>query len=759
MVTVTTSLPAGDSVDQSAIEQWLETLPSEFDKEDREYLRRASVLAMHAGSVAHLWSGELQLRHALSVAEILASLRLDRETLAAAILLGALRSDEVDLARLREAFGEATARMVDDLDRIGRLTDISSDIESETAGDASTIAGDTPSAAVQTKRPATIANSKEHAENLRRLLLGIADDVRVVLVVVAEQLHLMRIARGFPDPVRRLLATHTRDIYAPLANRLGIWQIKWELEDLTLRFLEPDQYKAIASKLDGRRADREKFIKQVIGILHEKFAEVGLRAEITGRPKHIYSIWRKMQRKSVDIEQIFDLRAVRVLVDDIAQCYAALGVVHGLWNHIPGEFDDYIATPKANMYQSIHTAVIGPEKKNLEVQIRTRDMHHHSELGVAAHWRYKENTKHDADFERRIVWMRHWLELKDEGDEDSSYRELLDTELEATRVYVLTPQGKVVELPKGSTSLDFAYAIHTDVGHRCKGARVDGHIVQLTRPLHSGETVEILTAKNGAPSRDWLNPQLGYLHTNKARNRVKQWFKHLDYEHHVDLGRAALEREMIRLSVTGRPDLEALAPRYNFQHAEDIYAAIGRGDLSPIQIAGIGEQDKAQRREPSIKPAQQRHVAKGEVMVGGVDDLMTSIARCCKPVPNDSIIGFVTRGRGVTVHRRDCPNILAMESAERERLVEVRWSEVQSETAYPVDILIHARDRKGLLRDISSILTNEEVDVIGVNTSSDRRMDTATMQFTVEVSNIGELNGILKKVEQLPDVMEVKRQL
>lgn len=732
MVTVTTRLPEGDSVDRLTIEQWIDSLPSEFDRQDRTYLGKAAMLALETIADTHTLSGEMQLRHNLSVAEILSALRLDRDTLGAAILSGVLKAPQIHLGLLSERFGETTARMVDDLHRINRLTDISAEISQQ--------------------------EEKEHAENLRRLLLGIAEDVRVVLVVVAEQLHLMRIARGFPDVFRRRLAEQTRDIYAPLANRLGIWQIKWELEDLVLRFLDPEQYQRIASQLDGRRADRERFINEVIQLLHEKFREVGIKAEISGRPKHIYSIWRKMQRKSVDIEQIFDLRAVRVLVDDIAQCYAALGVVHGLWKHIPGEFDDYIATPKANMYQSIHTAVIGPEGKNLEVQIRTRDMHHHSELGVAAHWRYKEDTKHDADFERRIVWMRHWLELKDGGDENSGFLDRLDEDLVPTRVYVLTPHGKVVELPKGSTALDFAYAIHSDVGHRCKGARVDGRIVQLTRALSSGETVEILTAKNGAPSRDWLNPHLGYLHTSKARNRVKQWFKHLDFEHHVELGRAALEREMVRLSVTGKPNLEALAPRYNLQHAEDVYAAIGRGDLSPVQIASLGEHEKAKKRPPQIKPVRHKRTAKGEVMVAGVDDLMTSIARCCKPVPYDPIIGYVTRGRGVTVHRQDCPNILALDDEKQKRQVEVRWSDEQSETTYPVDILILANDRKGLLRDISSILANEEIDVSGVKTSSDKKTDIATMLFTVEVGNIEQLNSLLIKVEQLPDVIEVKRQ-
>jgi GTP pyrophosphokinase len=732
MVTTSSRLPEGDEIVAADIAHWLELLPPELDAEDRRYLRKAADLALMNDPTRRTLGGESLLRHALSVAEILVDLKMDRETIAAAMLLGVLQSGEVNLDQLNKAVGEITSRMVDDLARISVLTDISSEVA---PGD-----------------------EEDHAENLRRLLLGIAEDVRVVLVVVAEQLHRMRIARGFSAELRQRLAAETRDIYAPLANRLGIWQVKWELEDLSLRFLHPDDYKRLAGQLDGRRADREAFIRQVIDLLHEKFRAVGINAEINGRPKHIYSIWRKMQRKSVDIEQIFDLRAVRVLVDDIAQCYAALGVVHGLWKHIPGEFDDYIATPKANLYQSIHTAVIGPEEKTLEVQIRTRDMHHHSELGVAAHWRYKENTKHDADFERRIVWMRQWLERKDLADTAGDNADFLDTELEATRIYVLTPQGKVVELPKGSTPLDFAYAIHTDIGHRCRGARVDGHIVQMNRPLRSGETIEILTAKNGTPSRDWLNPHLGYLHSSRARNRVKQWFKQLDYSHHVDLGRSALEREMTRLSVTDKPDLEAVAAKYNLQHAEDVYAAIGRGDLSPIQVAGLGGHARsAQRGKPLPSTPQKSAPIKGEVVVAGVDDLMTSMARCCKPVPYDPVIGFVTRGRGVTVHRRDCANIHALQEDERQRLVEVHWSDQQSQTAYAVDFLVVANDRKGLLRDISSILTSEDIDVIGVNTHSDRKMDTASMRFTIEVCDMEQLSRLLCKVEQLPDVNLVKR--
>jgi GTP pyrophosphokinase len=404
--------------------------------------------------------------------------------------------------------------------------------------------------------------------------------------------------------------------------------------------------------------------------------------------------------------------------------------------------------------------VIGPQEKTLEVQIRTREMHHHSELGVAAHWRYKENAKQDKDFERRIVWMRQWLERKDGGADGAALTEEIESELEATRIYVLTPKGKVVELTKGSTPLDFAYAIHTDVGHQCRGARVDGHIVQLNRPLRSGETVEILTTKNGTPSRDWINPHLGYLHSSRARNRVKQWFKQLDFDHHVELGRAALEREMTRLSISGKPDLEAVAMKHNLRHTADVYAAIGRGDLSPIQVAGLSSRAKREPREKAISTiARNQAAVKGEVVVAGVGDLMTTIGRCCKPVPYDSIIGYVTRGRGVTIHRSDCANIRAIKQSESDRLITVRWSEQQQETSYAVDFLVIASDRKGLLRDISTILTNEDIDVVGVNTNSDRKTDSARMRFTVEVHDMEQLSRLLSKIEQLPDVNLVKRQV
>ena len=733
MVSITTNLPGTDEFEPVHLDRWLKSLEKTHTREDLERLGDACRLAVQIYGERRLESGELLIRHGLSVADILARLNLDWEALAAAVLNGALEQDGLTVETLEQRFGGGVARMVEDLARIHQVT--------------------------RQREPAAGQPDRKHAENLRRMILGIPRDVRVVLAVVADQLHRMRYAKGLPPEQQQIAARQTQDIYAPLANRLGIAQIKWELEDLALRYLDRERYMEIARLLDGRREERERFIVELIGLLDEKLWANGIRAEISGRAKHIYSIWRKMQRKAVGFEQIFDVLAVRILVEDIADCYAALGVVHGLWKHIPGEFDDYIATPKFNMYQSIHTAVIGPRGKPLEIQIRTRDMHHHAELGVAAHWRYKENTRHDADFERRIVWMRHWLEMRDEAATGEDFLERYKSELESALVYVFTPLGKVIELPQGATPLDFAYAIHSEVGHRCRGAKVNGHIVQLTRPLQSGETVEILTAKTGGPSRDWLNPHQGYLCTSRARNRVRQWFKQQDFDRHLAAGRTSLDRELARLGVSEKPDLAQVASHYNFRRAEDVLAAIGRGELSAAQVLGqLGE-----RFRPAPKPASRKAPAKpapgaSPIEVAGVGDLMTHLARCCKPVPHDPIVGFITRGRGVTIHRYNCPNLAKMPAHEKGRLVDVLWSEGPREANYPVDILVRAEDRKGLLRDVSSVFTNEDVDVIAVKTTSDRKTDTATMHFTIEIGDIEQLGRLMVKVSQLPGVLVVDRQ-
>ena len=466
MVKPVYNLPQGDHDDAAVARHWLAALPENYPEKDRERLADACDMLVSCRGDLTLDTGETQVRHLLSTADILVRLRMDADTLIAALLNGCLARPDINEKQLAERFGLGIARMVGDLARIDQIANVDAVIAAK--------------------------DQIEHEENLRRLLLGIAEDVRVVLVVLAERVHLMRSIKSLDDVRRRKIAQDTQRVYAPLANRLGVWQVKWELEDLGLRYLDPDEYKRIAKLLDGRRAEREGFIARVIATLEEKFAEAGIRADISGRPKHIYSIWRKMQRKGVDIEQIFDLRAVRVMVDDVASCYAALGIVHGLWKHIPKEFDDYIATPKGNMYQSLHTAVVGPQEKPLEVQIRSWDMHRHAEFGVAAHWAYKESKQHDADFQRRVVMMRNWLELKNEGEDGGDFVERFKSEFEPVHVYVLTPQSKVIELPKGATALDFAYAIHSEIGNHCRGAKVNGSIVPLTQPLSSGQMVEVL---------------------------------------------------------------------------------------------------------------------------------------------------------------------------------------------------------------------------------------------------------------------------
>ncbi len=726
MVSIASFFSGEESVEEQAVRNWLAVIAPGRNARLLAVLEDAATLVLQCLPPDAGQAGESRRRDLFAVAEILAELGLDCETMAASLLHGAYTRTHLERGDWPQRFGEAVVRMVEGLERFSAVESLSNISE---------------------------GTAKEHAEALRRMLLSIADDVRVVIVVLAARLHQMRILKHLPEAVRCPVAQETLDLYCPLANRLGIWQVKWELEDLCLRYLEPEEYRSVAGALDGKRQERERYIQGVITLLQEKCREAGIGADITGRPKHIYSIWRKMKRKAVDIEGIFDLLAVRVLVDGIADCYAVLGIVHGLWPYIPGEFDDYIATPKANRYRSLHTAVIGPEDKPLEVQIRTVDMHRHAELGVAAHWRYKENRGQDAELERRILWMRRWLEQKGDSDE---FLERLPPDEGTGRIYVFTPKGSVVELPAGATAVDFAYEIHTDIGHRCRGARADGRILQLNQSLRSGQTVDILTTKEGGPSRDWLNPQHGYARTTKARNRIRQWFKQQDFAQHLSAGRVAFERETARISVH-RADLERLAHRFNFHRIEDLFAGIGRGDLSASQVANALQQPEADEWAPRAerKPTGSHHA--GEVRVEGVDDLLTHMARCCKPVPNDPVVGYITRGRGVTVHRQDCPMVRKMSDSDRSRLVQVVWRDAPGSGSYLADIQILAEDRKGLLRDISSVLTNQDVNVLGVRSQSNRRNDTAGFRFTVEISDMGQLGRVLDKITQLPEVLEARR--
>ncbi|MEJ2321469.1 MAG: bifunctional (p)ppGpp synthetase/guanosine-3',5'-bis(diphosphate) 3'-pyrophosphohydrolase [Gammaproteobacteria bacterium] len=594
------------------------------------------------------------------------------------------------------------------------------------------------------------------------MLLAISNDVQVLLIVLAERVHLMRRLGKLPVEIQQQFSRNTRDIFAPIANRLGIWQIKWELEDLSLRFLDPEAYRHIATQLEQRRDERLAYIRRTIGILEKEFARAGIKAKISGRPKHIFSIWKKMQRKDKEFSHIFDVRALRVLVDSVADCYAALGVVHSLWRHLPKEFDDYIATPKANLYQSIHTVVVGDDGRPLEIQIRTHEMHEHAERGVAAHWRYKEQRGSSQDLEKRIEWMRQWLEQRDgmprreagENEEDSQHN-----------IYVLSPQGKVIELPYGSTAVDFAYAIHTSVGHRCRGAKIDGRIAPLTQKLENGQTVDVITAKEEHPSRDWLSAHLGYVATPRARNRIRQWYRHQDFSSHVEMGRDILDRELARTNLH-RPNLAAIAPHFNLNGEDDLYAAIGRGDVSPVQVATweqreqLQQQREIQRKSGTRRRRKRKPEGTGpRLIVDGIDSLMTKLGQCCKPVPGDPVIGFITRGHGITVHRTDCSVIANMREEEKQRLISVEWEgrEEGGAGSFNVDIRIIGIDRKGLLRDISSIMANEDVDILSMRTHSDKKKQQAVMRFTVEVGDISELHSLIEKLSRLPDILSVKR--
>ena len=726
----------GTSTDSPGTDTRLQQLLTGRKESQTRILTRALHWAQEAHKDQQRASGEPYYLHALAVAEILNELKLDHETLAAAMLHDVVEDTAVTLDDVQAEFGPVVAHLVDGVTRMDRIGEFQ-----------------------QTGK--TDSSDPSQAESLRKLLLAMAEDVRVVLIKLADRLHNMRTLRHLDPERQRRIARETQDIYAPLANRLGIWQIKWELEDLSLRYLEPEAYQELARKLAEKREDRERYIQSVIKTLETELKKAGIKAAISGRPKHINSIWRKMQRKRLDFEQIFDMRAVRILVREEKDCYAALGIVHGLWRHIPKEFDDYIANPKENLYRSLHTAVVGPEGHNLEIQIRTEEMHRHAELGVAAHWRYKEGGSADSGYEEKIAWLRQLLEWKDEEHSANDFVDRFKSEAFQERVYVLTPQGKIIDLPQGSTPLDFAYAVHSEVGHRCRGAKVNGRIVQLTYQLKNGEQVEVLTTRQGEPSRDWMNTNLGYLKTSRARARVRSWFKRQDYELNVSAGRSILDREYHRLGVSDLP-IERLADHFKHKQVDDLLAAIGRGDITPGHLANVIG-DMVPRPEPIVQPRRrlskkQQTSGDGGFKILGVGNLLTATARCCSPVPNDPIVGYITRGRGVTIHRQDCGNVLRLQGDDRDRLIEVEWG-MPTETGYQVDIMVEAYDRSGLLRDITSVLANEKINLTGVNTATDKRDGIARMSLTLEISDIEQLSRVLSQIGQLPNVVEARRKV
>ena len=600
-------------------------------------------------------------------------------------------------------------------------------------------------------------------EGLRRLLLSIVRDLRVVLILLARQLVRLRRASSLAPEARERLARLSADIHAPLANRLGIWQLKWEMEDLVFRILQPDTYRRVATLLAEKRGDRERFIEEAKRALREALERAGIRAEVAGRPKHIFSIWKKMQKKGLSFDDLYDIRAVRVLVDDVAACYTVLGIVHGLWSPIPSEFDDYIANPKANNYRSLHTVVLGPRGKSLEIQIRTVEMHEHAELGVAAHWRYKEGGAGDSEFERKIAWMRHLLDTSKEDEGDAPLLAGLSTELIEDRVYVLTPQGQVIDLPRGATVLDFAYHVHTEVGHRCRGAKVNGRIVPLTFQVSSGERVEILTGKTAEPRRDWLASGSGYLASARSRDKVRAWFHKLDFSRNVQAGRELLEKELKRVGLHQLDPALAL-PKLRLAKLDDLYVAVALGDVGCSQVArALHEATQAPsevQADPRINGlggalAKPPKPAKG-FMIEGVGNLMVQLARCCQPVAGDAILGYLTRGRGVTVHRANCAALQSLVARSPERILPVEWGR-EGGQSYSVDVLVRAWDRKWLLKDLTTVIGSSNVHILSVGTRVDEATNRAEVRFTLKVGDFEQLGQLLAKIEAVPAVLEARR--
>lgn len=738
MVSVTQVHSANPCDDAPDLPAWLASVVSLYNEEELAAIRRAAEFAAPAYEGAEAPTGRSLLQHALGAAAILAGMRMDYESVCAALLHGVPGLEPGGQEKLVELFGHTIAGLVEGFARMEQIQELSEAHTQAAAGSG------------EKKK-----DLHAQTEGLRKMLLAMVEDIRVVLVKLAERTQTMRCLNLLEPARQRLLARETLDIFSPLANRLGVWQLKWELEDLSLRYLEPDLYKKIAKLLDERRVDRERYINNVVTLLRDELAQAEVRGEVKGRPKHIYSIINKMKRKNLDFDQLYDVRAVRILVEEVRDCYTVLGIVHNLWQPIPGEFDDYISHPKSNDYRSLHTAVIGPEGKALEVQIRTFDMHQHAELGVAAHWRYKEGGKSDARFDEKIAWIRRILAWKEDVADTGELVDQFKSELFEDQVFVLTPQGKVVVLPAGSTPLDFAYHVHTDLGHRCRGARVDGNMAPLNYPLQNGQRVEILTAKQGAPSRDWLNPAQGYLQSARARAKVRHWFKYEHFDENVSQGRAQLDRELHRLGMVDYP-LEKLAQKFHYQKLDEFQAAIGRGDVTSHQLAAAlqGEAPKPQEEEQPLmaRPAT-AETSKG-ILVAGVGDLLTNMAKCCKPVPPDPIVGYVTRGRGVTVHRQDCPNMQGLEGERKDRLIAAQWG-TGGGTVFPVDIQVEAYDRQGLLRDISEVLVREKVNLTGASTIN--KQNLAKMKFTLEITGQEQLGRLLALIRQVPSVIQAKR--
>ncbi len=727
----------------------ISAITQDLNHEDSQEVSDALLWARDVYGDSRLSTGEPMRAHAQGMALMMAGLKQGSKARIAALLFALHTSLENASEKIEKRFGRDVAKLVSGLKRLNRLHFAVHNLNGKGYNDP--------------------LEAKTQIEIWRKMLLAMVEDIRVVLLRLTSRTQTMRYYTDCADALRMDIAKETLDLYAPLANRLGVWELKWELEDLSFRFLQPDAYKQIAKSLDEKRLEREQFIADSVARVKTELEKLGIAdATVYGRPKHIYSIWNKMRRKGVDFAEIYDVRAIRVVVNKLEDCYTALDLVHRLWQPIPAEFDDYIAKPKGNNYQSLHTAVQCLDGKSLEIQIRTWQMHRHAELGVAAHWRYKENKDKNDKYDEKIALLRHFLTWKEEFSQnewEDQYRRAAFNET----VYVLTPQGKVIDLPKGATPVDFAYRIHTSLGHRCRGAKVDGALMALNNPLESGQCVEIIAAKKGAPSRDWLNPTLHYLATSSAKRKVRAWFSNLALEESLAEGRAIVLKALQRAGQT-QFSVETLAQKFGFAKASDLYIAAARGDLTSRQFHNLLEipaesTDSAKSADiaktvidDGLKTFSRPRAQKTDegILIVGVGQLLTQLARCCKPTPGDEIVGFVTRGRGVSIHRADCVNFAYLAQKFPDRVMQTAWGKAKKDNSvFSSDIVVDAHDRQGLLRDISDVLMREKINVTGVQTRS--RQNKAHMRFTLELSSLQDVRKTLDLIHAVDGVVSVRR--
>ena len=731
------------------ISKYIETLSDKYSQVDKELLQRALEMAEKAHKGQKRASGEPYVNHCKAVASILAEMNVPPAVVAGGLLHDTVEDTGIDFKDLKREFGNEIYDLVQAVTKLGTLPRVSKSsgkIRSK---------GNGKKGKISREDDPNIWRSELASENLRKTFLAMAEDPRVVLIKLADRLHNMRTLRYLPEEKQQRIAQETMDLFAPLASRIGIWQMKWDLEDLSFRYLEPEVYKDIAKELDERRSDRERKMRRIIKRIIEVMGQAGMSAEIFGRPKHIYSIYRKMNRKKIPFNQLSDIRAVRIIVPSEEDCYAAVGIIHLHWRPIPGEFDDYIAAPKPSLYQSIHTAVVYDDGETLEVQIRTPEMHRKAEYGIAAHWRYKEGKKRDRDFEQRVAYLRQMLEWQQDVESAQEFVDGLKYEVFGDRVYAFTPRGDIIDLPIGATPIDFAYNIHTEVGNRCRGAKVNGRLVSLDYKLATGDQVEILTAKRGGPSRDWLNENLELVKTKSARSKIRRWFKQQEKDQNVETGLSLLEKEISRLDLGNDIKFETIAKSLNYETEEDLFAAVGCGDVSMgrvvhtlVTITG-GEP----MGFPSIYQEEISRETSGDIAVVGVKGVKNQLAGCCNPTPGDEIIGFITRGRGATIHLKECANILNVR--DKERLVQVSWG--APVRTFPVPIIVKAYDRDGLTKDIATVISNNNVSLNELRVDVDENQGEAVFNLVLGVKNVTDLRRTLDLLERINNVYEARR--